>query len=430
MKIFDALHGFIRLHPEEECILDSSAFQRLRFVHQVGPTYLLYPGATHTRFEHSLGVMELATRIFHTLFSLENLQEVKARSKQEKQGVQESLHALAQLSDEERKQALTLLRLAALCHDMGHLPFSHTAEESLLGEKGHEKMTKNILQSSAMDAVWSALAAHMGSDIREAVTAIALGEARDPLHSILSEIITNDFFGADRMDYLLRDAACTGVRHGLFDSEQLIDSLRLLPYQGKIKIGILKSGQQAIESLQVARYFMYSRVYRHPVGAAYAYHFRQFMYRYRHSAYLEKVENYLNWADPEVLVDIRQAAAKGDEHAQAITQRKSRYRALWLEPKDWTSSSWQELTQFVLDMQKEDARVAFTFDGHSIVGRENCQKAKVLLTLQWGKVQPFEQAGLLKVPDVSSCYLFVPTDIQEKLLQMLQVHFQISPKLY
>src|SRR3990167_8889868 len=99
MKIYDALHGFIRFNPIEQKLIDSAPFQRLRFIHQLGIAYFVYPGATHSRFEHSLGTMEIATRI---------AQQIGASA-----------------------DWVQIIRLAALCHDLGHLPFSHDAEEAL-----------------------------------------------------------------------------------------------------------------------------------------------------------------------------------------------------------------------------------------------------------------------------------------------------------
>jgi len=109
-KICDPVHGFIRFGELEQRVIDSRPFQRLRYIRQMGVAYLIYPGATHTRFEHSLGVMELVTRIYNTISH--------------------------DLPEERVAYWRQILRLAALCHDMGHLPFSHTAEQVLLPEGG------------------------------------------------------------------------------------------------------------------------------------------------------------------------------------------------------------------------------------------------------------------------------------------------------
>src|SRR5271154_3672150 len=119
-EIRDPIHNFIRIETEERKILDSRPFQRLRHIHQLAMTYLVYPGATHKRFEHSLGVMELAGRAFDAITARDHVNEPARRM-------------FPQIPDPQwtgywRK----VVRLAALCHDLGHPPFSHAAEKKLL----------------------------------------------------------------------------------------------------------------------------------------------------------------------------------------------------------------------------------------------------------------------------------------------------------
>jgi hypothetical protein len=112
----DPIHEFIGVRADERKIIDSRPFQRLRCIHQLALSYLIYPGATHKRFEHSLGVMELATRIFDTVTADGNVRHEAVRSVMpDRQGL-----------DYWR----AVLRAAALCHDIGHLPFSHAADTS------------------------------------------------------------------------------------------------------------------------------------------------------------------------------------------------------------------------------------------------------------------------------------------------------------
>ncbi|MCP5469881.1 MAG: HD domain-containing protein [Chlamydiales bacterium] len=245
-KVCDPIHGFIRLNSIEKRLIETAAFQRLRYLRQMGMAYLVYPGATHTRFEHSLGVMELASRIFHTIYPGKNAQAV---------------------------------RLAALCHDLGHLPFSHTAEESLLGSKGHEQMTIEIVKSLKMP-------------LKEEVLALLNCEG------VEARIITDDNFGADRIDYLLRDAYYTGVRFGHVDYSHLIDSLCLI--EGEIGVHI--NGIQAVESLWIARYMMYARVYHHTKVCIYSEQMRRFMeHYYQEVGFPETIEEYLAQKDYTIL---------------------------------------------------------------------------------------------------------------------------------
>jgi hypothetical protein len=142
-EIRDPIHTFIRLDSDERKVLDSRPFQRLRYIHQLATTYLLYPGATHKRFEHSLGVMELAGRVFDVLKQPENITD----------GIRKVLPEL------ERTDALSywrrVLRMAALCHDIGHLPFSHATEKELLPSGwNHELLTKELILCQEMQEIW------------------------------------------------------------------------------------------------------------------------------------------------------------------------------------------------------------------------------------------------------------------------------------
>src|SRR5436189_5461110 len=118
-EIRDPIHNFIRVETPERKVLDSRPFQRLRHIHQLAMTYLVYPGATHRRFEHSLGVMELAGRVFDIVTDPSHIHS-QARG------------VFPDLSGAQREYWRRALRMAALCHDLGHLPFSHAAEHELL----------------------------------------------------------------------------------------------------------------------------------------------------------------------------------------------------------------------------------------------------------------------------------------------------------
>ena len=138
-KIYDSIHGFIRFDRVERKLIDSIPFQRLHYVHQLGIAYLVYPGATHSRFEHSLGVMELATRIFDKIC---------------KSPRPDVFQYVPRKGSEEYLYWKKVIRLAALCHDLGHPPFSHVAEKDLLGEIGHEKWTQEVIQSKYLAPIW------------------------------------------------------------------------------------------------------------------------------------------------------------------------------------------------------------------------------------------------------------------------------------
>src|SRR5450755_3080228 len=142
-EIRDAIHIFVRLNSDERRVLDSPPFQRLRHIHQLALTYLVYPGATHKRFEHSLGVMELAGRIFDVVTEMRTIEHDEAR-----EVIPSDQLAL--------KYWRRVLRMAALCHDLGHLPFSHAAERELLPAGwDHERLSRELILSEEMRSIWA-----------------------------------------------------------------------------------------------------------------------------------------------------------------------------------------------------------------------------------------------------------------------------------
>ncbi|PIS00832.1 MAG: phosphohydrolase [Chlamydiae bacterium CG10_big_fil_rev_8_21_14_0_10_35_9] len=332
-KIYDSIHGFIRFDEFEKQLIDSLFFQRLHYIHQLGIAFMVYPGATHTRFEHSLGVMELSTRIFDKL-----CKTVRP----------DVFHLVPRKGSIEYVYWRRVLRMAALCHDLGHLPFSHVAEKDLL-EKGHEEITAKIIQSKELESLWEKIKdkpiySLEGRAFIQDVTKIAIGEKKwkeyfeTPFSSwekLVSDIITGDFFGADRIDYLLRDAKSTGVAYGLFDYHQLIEMLRILPSEDikneGLELGIDENGLESCEALLLARHFMHRRVYQYSSVQAYNFHLRRFMKEAFAQEDFTSLDRFLNLSDIEVIASMKKAALEkkypGHEDAKRIIYRKERFKA-------------------------------------------------------------------------------------------------------
>ncbi len=217
-QIKDPVHGYIEVPDELIPLLDAESVQRLHYIRQLGFSYLVYPGANHTRFEHSLGAMHLASAVCKNL----------------------ALNA----------EDTRLVCIAALLHDIGHGPYSH-ASERLCQEYGafsHD----NILP--LLDPLKKILA-ELGTDPAE-IAGIVAG------HHFLASIIHGDL-DVDRMDYLQRDAHYTGVPYGNIDTGRLIQSLVLRKTGGLV---LKESGTPAAESLLIARTLMGPSVYYHHVG--------------------------------------------------------------------------------------------------------------------------------------------------------------------
>ncbi|MDE3055095.1 MAG: HD domain-containing protein [Verrucomicrobiota bacterium] len=339
-KIYDAVHGFIPLDELEKELVDSFPFQRLHYIHQLGIAYLVYPGATHSRFEHSLGVMFLATLMFDKI-----CKSVRP----------DVFHFVPRKGSAEYHYWRRVLRMAALCHDLGHLPFSHVAEKDLLGVGGHEGWTLKIIESSYLQPIWEKLLTHSSygqalteKNVVEDIKKVAIGEEKwhaltgqsfTAWEKVVSELITGDFFGADRIDYLLRDARSTGVVYGLFDYHQLIETLRILPNAEEgdsLQLGIDENGLESCEALMLARHFMHRRIYQYSSVKAYNFHLRRYMKAHFDKKALESVDLFLSVSDIDLIAALMKAARDpqlpGHRDARCIIFREHRFRALTIPP--------------------------------------------------------------------------------------------------
>ena len=320
-EIRDPIHNFIHLDSHEREVLDSRPFQRLRYIHQLGLTYLLYPGATHRRFEHSLGVMELAGRVYDIITNPHNINH-------------KSVEEVVPIHDKyEIQYWRRVLRMAALCHDMGHLPFSHSAEKELLPEGwDHERFTMEIINSIEMESIWDEIKIKSDDVAKLAVGPKKYKDANfTDWEAILSEIITGNSFGVDRMDYLLRDSHHAGVAYGKFDHYRLIDTIRILPKDedGSVEpiLGIEEGGLHSAEGLLLARYFMYTQLYFHSIRRIYDIHLKDFLREWLSSGYFHTtLLDHLQLTDNEILVELFKSAGnaskKGYDPARRIVNRE------------------------------------------------------------------------------------------------------------
>ena len=323
-EIRDPVHDFITVDTPERIVLDSQPVQRLRHIHQLALEFLVYPGAAHKRFEHALGVMELSGRVY----------DVITRNDLVTDAVRSSFPELG--NDSQKAYWRRVVRIAALCHDIGHLPFSHAAEEELLPENTtHEHITAALIQSDDMKMIWQSLVPPLSTDhiLKLSVGKRYLpGVIFTPWEELLSEVIVGNAFGVDRMDYLLRDSLHIGVQYGRFDHSRLIDSLRILPttdysvdssYVPPVTLGLELGGIQSAEALLLARYQMFSQVYLHPVRRAYDLHLKDFLREWLPGGRFETdPQKYLELTDVEVLAAIRERARSGSHTAIRIANRQ------------------------------------------------------------------------------------------------------------
>ena len=331
-EIRDPIHEFVKLDSDERRVLDSVPIQRLRHIHQLAMSYLVYPGATHKRFEHSLGVMELAGRVFNVITADHNIHST----------VREVVPEIAR--SDSRDYWRKILRMAALCHDIGHLPFSHAAEKELL-PKGwnHERITSELIHSDELGSVWQSMTPPLNPDH---VAKVAIGPEKMPdadfsnWETLLSEIIVSDALGVDRTDYLLRDSHHVGVAYGRFDHYRLVDTMRVLPasqQSDEPTLGVESGGIHSAEALLLARYFMFMQVYHHHVRTAYDLHLQQFLQVWLPCGqFPTEIDRLQSISDVDVLSALAEAvadtSAAGYEAADRIVNRKH-FRRLYSQTR-------------------------------------------------------------------------------------------------
>jgi HD superfamily phosphohydrolase len=298
----DTVHGFIRLDDLAISLMDTHEMQRLRRVKQLGFANLVYPGANHTRFEHSLGVLHLAELLLNRL-NVDGLQDIKNE-----------------------------IRAAALIHDVGHMPLSHTIESVLVEKygKGHEYF-------------------QIGGELLEVVDQFGLDEVLIETlirgESPFSQIISCDV-DIDRMDYIVRDEYYTGVAYGTVDYMRLIDEMDFINDQLVIREG----GIQAVESLLVSRFLMFPTVYFHHVSRI-----AETMLRSAITPMAKRGVDLRNFGDYELLSAMVQEGGYTQEVASSLLNRRLFKRALYASAR---SISVERMAELSLEQEQLEQEIA------------------------------------------------------------------------
>ena len=311
MRIRDPIHGTILMADEEIPVIDSRFYQRLRSIKQLGFGEMAFPGATHTRHVHSMGAMHVATRLFDAVF------------------------ARVQLPEKERARLRQAVRMAVLCHDIGHMPLSHASERiapafgalrlpswvpgRAEAQASHEDYTAKVLLDSSLTPILKEQLAGVGI-APEAVAALVLGvdppggppfivQGKD-YAPLLQQFVSGEL-DADRMDYLLRDSFYTGVNYGRYDLDWIVQNLLPVERDGKVYLGLSRAAIFAFEDFLLSRFHMFVSVYFHHTSV----NFDQMLQRY----YLEAPGEFEIPSDAEAFLAC-------DDVALAMALRSSKNR--------------------------------------------------------------------------------------------------------
>lgn len=293
--IKDSIYGFIKADEPFLEIIDSEPFQRLRHIKQLGLSYLVYPSANHSRFEHSLGCFHLAGKITDK-FSTQN----------KNNGNKEFPYAAE-------------FKIAALLHDVGHAPFSHAAENitNIFTKKSHEDFSKQIISDASIKSITD----RYGFSTEKIIDFISNKTAFGQL--ISSEI------DVDRLDYIARDAYHTGVAYGVIDADWVIKSLEIKDDKIYCKSEYIPS----LESILIARYLMYPTVYQHHTVRIANMMFQDALYEIVNDKTIN-AEEFIHMTDADMLSTMKQCD-KSREIIKNIENRNLYKSAVTLHKDDF-----------------------------------------------------------------------------------------------
>lgn len=355
-EIRDPVHGFVLLNEWERDIIKHPVFQRLRRIRQLAWTDMIYPGAMHTRFEHTLGVMHVASKMFQNI------------STRRADFLQETLRYDATGLGRDHQ----LLRLACLCHDLGHAPFSHAGEELMPLHPTTKKPIKHEAYSAAVvrlilrDLIEDHECNENCGITANEVADFIIGGPTLRRRLLWQSLLTGQI-DADRADYLLRDSHHIGVAYGHYDLARLLNTLTVAmdtTVEAPV-IAVETGGIHTAEALIMARYMMFTQVYFHKTRRAYDHHITEAIRHLLHAESatdgdlirdphfpppdtVENLQKYLAWDDWRVLGCLSKGEA--GEHGDIICRREHQ-RCVYQTP-EIPNESQQKEAQALLDQLK------------------------------------------------------------------------------
>lgn len=403
-SIRDPIHGFIRCDPLEAALLKSRPMQRLRFIHQLGLTFLVFPGAEHSRFAHALGVMHLAGEIYDALAA----KSQSPRSDPEIQGL------LPEGRDAVERR---LVRVAALLHDIGHAPFSHTAED--LFEEGidHEDMSQRLLDTDELRAIFQ----KHGHGVEPEAVQRVLAKSGEGTEAILSEIVSSEL-DVDKMDYLRRDSLYCGVEYGNYDFERLVETVEPVrdPEDGRWRVGVGHGGVHALEALVMARYYMFTQVYFNETSRVMELHFNEWLRR-RGTEWPADPEAFLEHDDMTVFQDIR---GSEDLHARAVVHRE-RFALAYETAEHLPKEAHTRFLEIVPRLEDRFGAENLLVD-NSAKDPHRLEKNRVWVRRFDGKLQPLSKASdfIAQLSRIDCFRVYAPAEIQRDVQHAVEELWQ------
>ncbi len=360
LSLRDPVHGFVRADALEAELIASRPVQRLRQIRQLGLAQLVFPGAEHSRFSHAIGAMHLAGRLYDALAAAES----------------------SPLDPDPRAATRRALRAAALLHDVGHAPFSHSAEDLFEHAIDHEEMSRRLI---GLPDVLELFVRHdLDPDL---VLAVLRGGGSGAVR-LASQAVSGEL-DVDKMDYLRRDSLFCGVEYGRFDLDRVLDTVTpVLDHEtGEWGIGVDRGGVHALEALVLARYYMFTQVYFNVTVKVLELHLNQWL-----------IESNMRWsADPEGFlrqddVSVLSAMRASDSpHAQAVLNRE-RY-LLAAETREHLSAHQKLEFERLLEPLLQRLGPGRLLVSNSAKDPHRLGPARVMVLGEDGRLEPMEQAS-------------------------------------
>lgn len=391
LSLRDPVHGFVRADALEAALINSRPVQRLRFIHQLGFTFLVFPGAEHSRFSHVLGAMHLAGRVYDALCT-------------KSEGL---------LPGGSRAPERRLARVAALLHDLGHAPYSHSAEDLFEGGIDHEDMTRRLLSTPEIEEIF----ARHGEGIRTGDVARLLSGGEGPTDRLLAKIVSGEL-DVDKMDYLLRDSLYCGVRYGTYDLERLLDTMLPLedPETGEWGVGVEEGGVHALEALVMARYYMFTQVYFNVTGKALELHFNEWL-KENGVHWSSDPETFLGQDDVSVWASMRTSASL---HAHAVVER--RHFPMAFETREHLAREDKVRFKALLPEIRERFGKGNLLLSNSAKDPHRMGRSRVLVRRYDGTLEPMEQASqfIRHLSRIDRYRVYTPAPLRDEVAEALR----------